>query len=128
MRRGAGGWLLAGCVVVISQGALGANFSTSLKNFYAEYEVVKQCAQEAQVTAADADLAKAAMEKIEAHYLQRDASIDKERVLKAAVADKNDGFRIATRNSNSDLKYYCRVSLKELLAKAEEIDSGRKEQ
>ena len=128
MRRGAVGWILAGSVVLISQGAFGANLSTSLKNFYAEYEVVKQCAQEAQLTAADAESAKAAIAKIEAHYLQRDASIDKERLLKQAVADKNDGFRIATRNKNSDLKYFCRVSLNELLAKADEVGPSGKGQ
>jgi hypothetical protein len=114
--------------MLIAEGALGVSLSTSLKNFYAEYEVVKQCAEQAQLTATDAELAKAAIAKIEAHYLRRDASIDKERVLKEAVADKNDGFRIATRNSGSDLKYYCRVSLKELLAKAEEVDPSGKGQ
>ena len=128
MRRGAVGWLVTGSVMLIAEGALGVSLSTSLKNFYAEYEVVKQCAQEAQLTAADADQAKMAMAKIETHYLQRDASIDKERLLKQAVADKNDGFRIATRNSGSDLKYYCRVSLKELLAKAKEVDPSGKGQ
>jgi len=121
MRLGAGGWILAGSVVLISQGALGASLSASLKNFYAEYEVVKECQEEAQVSAADVEAAKGAIAKIEAYYLQRDASIDKERLLKQAVADKNDGIRIATRNSNSDLKYFCRVSLKELLDKAEEV-------
>ena len=128
MRARAVGWLVAGSVMLIAEGALGVSLSTSLKNFYAEYEVVKQCAEQAQLTATDAELAKAAIAKIEAHYLQRDASIDKERVLKEAVADKNDGFRIATRNSGSDLKYYCRVSLKELLAKAEEVDPSGKGQ
>ena len=127
MRARAMGWLAAG-LAMMSGSVLASNLSTSLKNFYAEYEVVKQCAEQAQLTTADADQAKAAITKIEAHYLQRDASIDKERVLKAAVADKNDGFRIATRNNNNDLRYYCRVSLKELLAKAEEIDSSGKRQ
>jgi len=121
MGRGAGGWLLAG-LVMVSGSALGANLSTSLKNFYAEYEVVKQCAQEAQLRASDAELAKAAIAKIEAHYLQRDTSIDKDRVLKAAIADKDEGFRITTRSGKSDLGPYCRVSLKELLAKAQEIN------
>jgi hypothetical protein len=127
MRRGVGGLLLIGCVVLVSQSALGVSLSTSLKNFYAEYEVVKQCAGQAQLSAADAELAKGAIDKIEAYYLGRDASIDKERVLKAAIADKNEGFRIATRNNNSDLKHYCRVSLKELLAKAEEIGASAKQ-
>jgi hypothetical protein len=125
MRMRAVGWLAAGAVLV-SGGALGGNLSTSLKNFYAQNEVVQQCALVAQLTAADAESAKAAIVKIEAHYLQRDASIDKDRVLQAAVADKNDGFRIATRNSGQDLRFYCQVSLKELLDKAEEIDQSSK--
>jgi trimethylamine:corrinoid methyltransferase-like protein len=125
MRGRAAGWLVAG-LAMVSGGALASNLSTSLKNFYAEYEVVKQCAEEAQLTATDAELAKAAIAKIEAHYLGRDASIDKDRVLKAAIADKNDGFRIATRGAKSDLRPYCRVSLKELLAKAEELDASIK--
>jgi hypothetical protein len=126
MRARAALWLVAGSAMV-SGGALGGNLSTSLKNFYAEYEVVKQCAGQAQLTATDAELAKAAIAKIEAHYLQRDASIDKDRVLQAAIADKNEGIRIATRNHNADLKHYCRVSLKELLAKAAEIAPSGKQ-
>jgi hypothetical protein len=113
-------------LVLVSGGALGSNLSTSLKNFYAEYEVVKQCAEEAQLTAGDAELAKTAIDKIEAHYLRRDASINKERLLKAAIADKDEGFRIATRGAKTDLRPYCRVSLKELLAKADEIEASSK--
>ncbi|HSD93069.1 MAG TPA: hypothetical protein VLB11_08600 [Methyloceanibacter sp.] len=126
MRRVVGGGVVVGCVVLGAQGAVGGNLSVSLKNFYAEFEVVKQCAEQAQLTAADADLAKTAIAKVEAHYLERDASIDKDRVLKAAIADKDEGFRIATRNRNSDLRHYCRLSLKELLTKAEEIDPATK--
>ena len=125
MRVRAALWLAAG-LTMVSGGALASNLSTSLKNFYAEYEVVKQCAEEAQLTAADAEVAKAAIDKIEAHYLERDSSINKERVLKAAVADKDEGFRIATRGNKADLRPYCRVSLKELLAKAEEIEANSK--
>jgi hypothetical protein len=125
MRLGADGWLLAGSVMLMSQGALGVSLSASLKNFYAEYEVVRQCQEQAQLTSDDAAAAKAAIAKIETHYLQRDSSIDKERLLKEAVANKDEGFRIVTRSGKSDLRPYCRMSLKELLAKAEEIDSSR---
>jgi hypothetical protein len=124
--RGASGWILAGSLVVFAQAALAGNLSTSLKNFYAEYEVVKQCQVVSQLSPADAEAAKSAIAKIEAYYLKRDSSIDKERVLKQAVADKDDGFRIATRNNSADLRYYCRASLKELLAKAEEVAPGEK--
>jgi predicted secreted protein len=122
MRLAARGWLVAGCVVMMSGAALGAGLSTALRNFYAEYEVVLECQKQAQLTAADAELAKAAIAKIETHYVKRDASIDKARLLKQAAADKDEGFKIVTRSAKSDLRPYCRMSLKELLAKAEEID------
>jgi hypothetical protein len=121
-------WLLVGCVALVSETALAGNFSSSLKNFYAEYEVVKQCQQETQLSVADTELAKGAIAKIEAYYMKRDTSIDKERLLKQAVSDKNDGFRIATRNRNSDLRSFCQVSLKELLEKAEEVEASTKSQ
>jgi len=121
------GFVLVGCVALMAQDAWATNFWTSLKNFYAEYEVVKACAEESQLSDADAELAKTAIEKIEAHYLKRDASLNKERALQAAIADKDEGIRIATRGGNkSDFGSYCRVSLKELLAKAEEIDETAK--
>jgi hypothetical protein len=119
----ASGWILAGSIVCLAHVALASNFSTALKNFYTEYEVVKQCQIESQLSPADAGLAKGAIDKIEAYYLQRDASIDKAHLMQQAVANKDDGFRIATRNSNAgDLRDFCRVSLKELLEKAEEVD------
>jgi hypothetical protein len=76
-------------------------------------------------SAADAELAKTAMAKIETHYLARDSRINKDALLKAAVANKNEGFRIATRGSKVDLRQYCRATLKELLDKAEEIDASK---
>jgi hypothetical protein len=119
--RAAGGWVLAGCVVLMSQSAFGAKLSASLRNFYTFYEVVKQCQEEAQLSPASTESAKTAIAKIETYYLQKDASIEKDKLLKEAIVNKNDGLRIATRNTNSDLKNYCRASLKELLAKAEEV-------
>jgi hypothetical protein len=123
MLRGASAWLLAACAVLISQGALGVSLSASLRNFYTEYEVVKQCLEQAQLSAADGETAKAAIAKIETHYLERDASIKKEVLLKEAVANKDEGFRIATRSLKSNLRQYCRATLNELLAKAGEIDA-----
>lgn len=126
MSRGIGGWLLVCCLVLTSYGALGASLSVFLKNFYTEYEVVKQCQEEAQLTTADAESAKGAMAKIEAHYLQRDASINKDRLLKEAAVNKKEGFRIATRSAKVNLREYCRASLNELLAKAQEVDTSAK--
>jgi hypothetical protein len=124
--RGAGGWLLVGYVVLVAHGAQGANLSVSLKNFYTEYEVVKQCLDQAQLPPDDAETAKAAMAKIETHYLQRDTSINKDRLLKEAVANKDQGFKMVAATRKVDLRQYCRVSLNELLIKAEEIEASAK--
>jgi hypothetical protein len=121
MRLGAGGWLLAGFLVLVAQGAFGADLAGWLRNFYAEYLVVEQCQQQAQLSPDSSKLAKGAIAKIEAYYLKRDPHINKEHMMKRAIADKDDGFRIATRNSDSDLRDYCRASLKELLDKADEV-------
>ncbi len=121
MRLGAGAWTLACCVVVLSQGALAGNLSASLKNYYAEYEIVLQCQTLSQLNADDAEAAKVAIAKIETYYLQKDSSINKEHLLKAAIADKNEGFRILARSGPSGLRPYCRQSLHELLTKVEEI-------
>jgi hypothetical protein len=120
MRLGAGGWILAGCVALMSQSALGVSLSAALKNYYAEYEIVLQCEEQDEISEADGDLAEAAIDKIEMHYLKRDSSIDKERLLDRAAADKDEGFRIMAR-SGGGLRPYCRQSLRELLIKAKEI-------
>lgn len=122
MRLGAWGWTLAFCAMLASGAASAVSLSASLKNYYAEYEVVRQCQSEAQLSADDAEAAKTAIAKIESHYLQKDSSIDKDHLLKQAVADKDEGFRIVARSGVAGLRPYCRMSLKELLEKAEEID------
>ena len=127
MRRAVGGWLVAG-LMMVSGGAQGANLSTFLRGFYTEYEVVKQCLEQAQLPPHDAETAKAAIAKIETHYLQRDASLNKDRLLKEAVANKDQGFKMVAATRKVDLKQYCRVSLNELLTKAQEIDSSTRPQ
>jgi hypothetical protein len=128
MRLGAYGCLLAGSVMLMAQGALAGNLSTFLRNFYAEYEIVLQCQKHAQVTAGDVERAKVAIAQIETHYLQRDSSINKDRLLKQAVADRDEGFKIVTRSAKSDLRPYCQMSLNELLAKGEELNAAGKGQ
>lgn len=121
MRLGTTGWLVAGFVVVMSQGALASNLSISLKNYYAEYEVALQCQLQNQLSPEDADAAKKAIAKIEAYYLKRDSKIKKDHVLKQAIADKNEGFRIMARSGDDGLRAYCRQSLHDLLTKADDI-------
>lgn len=116
------GWsVVAGSVLLMSQAAFGVTLSVSLKNYYAEYEIVRQCRELAQLSAAEAGAAGAAMTKIEAYYLKRDASLDTDSLLKQAVADKNDSFKIVGRSGTSGLRPYCRMSLNELLTKAREV-------
>jgi hypothetical protein len=128
MRLGTAGWLVAGFVMVMAQSALASNLSISLKNYYAEYEVVLQCQLDDKLSADDADAAKTAMGKIETYYLKRDSKLNKDRLLKLAIADKNEGFRIMARSGNDGLRAYCRQSLHDLLTKADDISqvaSGR---
>lgn len=120
MRLGARGWSLAVCLVSMSAGALASNFSASLKNYYAQFEIVVACEEQAQLSEAEADAAEAAMDKIESYYLKKDASIDKDHLLDLAEADRDEGFRIMGR-SGGGLRPYCRQSLRELLMKAEEL-------
>jgi len=121
MRLGAWGWSLACCAVLASGSASAVSLSTSLKNYYAEFEIVLECEVKEHLSTAEADAAEAAMDKIEDYYLKRDASIDPDRLLKQAVADKNEGFRIMARGGGG-LGPYCRQSLRELLSKAKEIE------
>ena len=121
MRLGALGCFFAAAIMVTSHAAFGVSLSVSLKNYYAEYEIVLHCEELAQVSADDADAAEAAIEKIEAYYLKKDSSLDKDRLLQQAVADKNDSIRIVERSGASGLRPYCRMSLNELLIKAKEV-------
>ncbi len=121
MRLGARKSSLAVCLVLLSGGALASNLSASLKNYYAQFEIVVACEEQAQLTEAEADAAEAAIDKIERYYLKKDASIDKNHLLDQAEADRDEGFRIVARGRNADLRPFCRQSLRELLMKAEEI-------
>ncbi len=120
MRFGARGWSLAVCMVLMSGSALAGNLSASLKNYYAQFEIVVTCEEQDQLTTAEADAAEAAMDKIEAYYLKKDSSIDKDDLLDQAAADKDEGLRIMSR-SGGGLRPYCRQSLRDLLNKAEEL-------
>lgn len=124
MRLGARGWSLALVVVAMAQAAFGMNLSTALKNYYAEYEIVLQCEEQAHLSESDVDAAEAAIDKIEAYYLKRDSSIDTDSLWDQAATDKDEGFRIMAR-SGGGLRPYCQTSLNELLTKAQEVTVGQ---
>jgi hypothetical protein len=120
MRLGVGGWSLAVGAVLLSGSAYAVSLSAALKNYYAEFEIVVECEAQEQISTEDADAAEAAIDRIEAYYLEKDSSIDIETLQKKACDDKDEGFRIMAR-SGGGLRPYCRQSLRDLLAKAEEV-------
>lgn len=118
--------LVACCATLLSSLAAHASpqLSMYLKNYYADYQIVQDCSDKEQLTAADAQTAKDAMAKIEAYYLQRDASIDKARVLKQAASNKNAAYKMMKETNKVDARQFCRASLNDLVSKLQEIDAA----
>lgn len=121
MRLGAWGLVLAGLVLAAVPADAAISLSVALKNYYAEYEIVQQCARRSQLTGEDVETAGAAMSKIEKHYFGRDEKLNKKRLQKQAADDKNDSFKILARSGATGLRPYCQMSLNELLRKAQEV-------
>jgi hypothetical protein len=117
--------LIACCATLLSSLAAHAapQLSMYLKNYYADYQIVQDCSDKAQLTAIDEKMAKDAMAKIEAYYLQRDSSIDKARVLKQAASNKNAAYKMIKETNKVDSRQFCRASLNDLVSKLHEIDA-----
>jgi hypothetical protein len=117
--------LLAGCAGLLSLWAQAAapHLGLYLKTYYTDYQVVKDCA--AQHHLADDDVAKAkdALAKIEAYYVHRDPSINKEKLMKLAIQNKAAAYKIMRESSKIDLGVYCRSTLKDLMSKLHDIDA-----
>ena len=118
--------LLIACAMIALPFAAEASPSLSvfLKGYYTDYQIVLDCLGKAHLTSADAETAKSAIAKIEAYYLHRDPSINKDRLQKEAVANKNQGFKMLDTTNKVDVGQYCRVSLNELVAKEQEIEGS----
>jgi hypothetical protein len=100
-----------------------ASLSIYLRNYYTEYQVVKDCTDRAQLSAEDAAKAKDAMAKIEAYYLQRDTSINKDKLVKQAVSNKNQAFKMMKETTKIDAREFCRGSLNDLVNKLHDIEA-----
>jgi hypothetical protein len=98
--------------------------SVYLKNYYTEYEVVKDCAEHGHLSAGDAAKAKDAMGKIEAHYLKLDPKIKKDALMKVAVAHKNAAFKMMRETSKVDPGQFCRASLNDLVSKLHDVEAA----
>ena len=123
-RFGVCGVLVAGAALWGAQADAAISLAVALKNYYAEYEIVQHCAQRAQLTADDVAAAGTAMSKIEKYYFGRDESLNKAHLIKQAIADKNDSFKILERSGDTGFRPYCQMSLNELLRKANEVGPG----
>jgi hypothetical protein len=99
------------------------NLGIYLKNYYTEYQVVKDCATRRYLSQADADKAKAVMAKIEAYYLKRDPSIKKDSLMKQAVIHKNQAFKMMQETGKVDRGQFCRSCLNDLIGKVKDIES-----
>ena len=116
--------LLACCAGLLSIAAhTGPGMAVYLRSYYTEYEVALDCTDREHLSAADAAMAKDAMAKIEAYYLKRDSSINKDKVLKQAVANKNQAFKMMQETTKVDARQFCQASLNDLISKVREIDA-----
>jgi hypothetical protein len=115
--------LLVSSGVLLPLVAHAAGLSIYLRNYYTEYQVVKDCTDRAQLSAEDAAKAKDAMAKIEAYYLQRDTSINKDKLVKQAVSNKNQAFKMMKETTKIDAREFCRGSLNDLVNKLHDIEA-----
>lgn len=123
MPRFSGYLLLALWAMLLPFAAQAApGLSVSLKNYYTDYEIVLECSGQEHLTPADADAAKSAIAKIEAHYLSRDPSINKEHLLKLAASNKNAAFKMVEGQSPVEAGRFCKASLNDLVGKLHELD------
>ena len=123
MVRLTGRLLLVCCGALLPLAAHAAGLSIYLRNYYTEYQVVKDCTDHAQLSAEDAAKAKDAMAKIEAYYLQRDTSINKDKLVKQAVSNKNQAFKMMKETTKIDAREFCRGSLNDLVNKLHDIEA-----
>jgi hypothetical protein len=123
MSRLADRLLLACCASLLPLTAHAAGLSIYLRNYYTEYQVVRDCSDHANLSAEDAAAAKDAMAKIEAYYLGRDASINKDKLVKQAVSNKNQAFKMMKETSKVDAREFCRGSLNDLVSMVRDIEA-----
>jgi hypothetical protein len=121
MVRPANRFVLPCCAVLLPLAAHTSPLSIYLRDYYTEYQVVKECEIRASLSADDTTTAKSAIATIEAYYLRRDPSIDKASLKKQAIKNKNSAFRMVMQTEKVDLREFCLGSLHDLLSKSHGI-------
>ena len=109
------------CAVLLPLAAHSSPLSIYLRDYYTEYQVVKECAVRTHLSADDAATAKSAITTIETYYLRRDPLIDKAGLRKQAIKNKNSAFRMIMQTNKVDLRDFCLGSLNDLLSKSKGI-------
>ena len=97
------------------------HLSVYFRNYYTEYQVVKECAARAKLPPEDAASARAALEKIEAYYLHRDSTINKADVRAQAIKNKTAAFKMLDQTDKVDPREFCLGSLHDLLGESRRI-------
>jgi hypothetical protein len=111
MFRLADRFVLPCCAVLLPLAAHSSPLSIYLRDYYTEYQVVKECNVRARLSADDAATAKSAITTIEAYYLRRDPAIDKTSLKKQAIRNKNSAFKMVMQTDKVDLREFCLGSL-----------------
>jgi hypothetical protein len=123
MSRLAYRFCLAACAGFLSLSAQAAtHLGVYLKTYYTDFQVVTDCSNHHRLTAADVAKAKDALTKIEAYYLRRDPAINKEKLMKQALANNRVAYKMMAETQKIDPGVFCRSSLNDLMSKLREID------
>jgi hypothetical protein len=124
MFRLADRFVLTCCATLLSLAAdASTHVSVYLKSYYTDYEIVRDCSDHDHLTAADAEMAKNAISKIEAYYLHQDPSINKDSLWKEAASNKDAALKMITRTKKVDPRQFCHASLDDLVERLHQIDS-----
>ncbi|MGA8691176.1 MAG: hypothetical protein WB662_15015, partial [Methyloceanibacter sp.] len=102
---------LATSATIVATSAIATHVSVYLKNYYTDYEIVRDCSDHDHLTAADAEMAKNAISKIEAYYLHQDPSINKDSLWKEAASNKDAALKMITLTKKVDPRQFCHASL-----------------
>ncbi|MGA9604198.1 MAG: hypothetical protein ACRECI_06505 [Methyloceanibacter sp.] len=122
MFRLADRFLVPCCAILLPLAAhTSPQLAVYLRNYYTEYQVIKECVARDHLQAADVVTAKTAITKIETYYLRRDSSINKASLLKQAVKNKNAAFKMMSGTNKIDPREFCLGSLHDLLGKSNDI-------
>lgn len=114
-------YVLPCCAVLLPLAVHTSSLSVYLRDYYTEYQVVKECASRAHLSSDGASTAKSAITTIETYYLRRDPLIDKASLLKQAIKNKNSAFGMIMQTNKVDLREFCLGSLHDLLGKSHGI-------